>query len=94
MEQGDAHASLLPSLFPSDPLTAPLKAQQTAVSDQLEQADHWRGAPVMPVPPRTCTSRTLGTAGPGCGAAVLGRKQLNSRPRWLVSPPLSKCCCW
>ena len=94
MEQGDAHASLLPSPFPSDSITTPLKAQQTAVSVHLKQADHWRGAPVKTVPPRTCTTRTVGTAGPQCGAAVLGRKHLNSKPRWLVSPPLSNCCCW
>lgn len=79
---------------PIRPNHRPTRAQQTAVSVQQEQADHRTGAPVKPVRPRTCTGRTLGTAGPGCGAAVLGRKQLNSTPRWLVSPPLSKCCCW
>lgn len=41
---------------------------------------------------RPCTSSTLGTAGPGGGAAMLGRKQLNSKPSKAARSALLSSC--
>lgn len=57
----------------------PLKAQQIAIPAGMEQitGDEELWSQHLP---RICTSSTLVTACPGWGTAVLGRKQLNSKP--------------